>query len=79
MILVCDAQKTALEEAARSSTGVPEPISEEIVEMLKDKDYAQLLGLQKDIQAKLSSGEPVDVEYWEQVLKQLVVKMAKVR
>ncbi|KAJ1675896.1 hypothetical protein EV182_000364 [Spiromyces aspiralis] len=79
MLIVCDARRAELEQASRTSNGVPETISEEITAMLRDKDYDELLALQSKIQSKLSSGEPVDVEYWEQALKQLVIKLAKTK
>ncbi|KAI6117625.1 mid region of cactin-domain-containing protein [Pisolithus croceorrhizus] len=41
--------------------------------------YEHLATLQKQIQAKLSSGEPVDTDYWEALLKKLIVWKAKAK
>ena len=47
--------------------------------MLSSKTHDQLLTLQDQVQAKLRSGEPVDVEYWEGLLKSIVVWRAKAK
>lgn len=49
-----------------------------IVNLLSGKSYEQLQELQRGIQAKLNSGDPVDTDYWEGLLKNLVVWKAKV-
>lgn len=46
--------------------------------LLSGKSYDHLVALQKQIQAKLASGEPVDTDYWEGLLKKLLVWKAKV-
>lgn len=46
--------------------------------LLSGKSYEHLAALQKQIQAKLASGEPVDTDYWEGLLKKLLVWKAKV-
>lgn len=53
-------------------------VQNEIVSILKGKTLEQLSQLQRQIQAKLTSGEPIDVEYWEGLLKNLIVWKAKV-
>ncbi len=50
----------------------------DITALLRGKSYDHLVILQKQIQAKLASGEPIDVEYWEGLLKKLLVWKAKV-
>lgn len=49
--------------------------------MLADKSADDLLALQTSIQAKMRSGEPLDVEYWETMLSRIVVwhSVAKLR
>ena len=54
-------------------------VEADITALLKGKSYEHLVQLQKQIQAKLGSGEPIDVEYWEGLLKKLLVWKAKVR
>jgi hypothetical protein len=52
-------------------------VKAEITRLLSGKTYDQLVTLQGQIQRKLTSGEPVDVEYWEGLLKELIVWKAK--
>ncbi|KAG6378509.1 mid region of cactin-domain-containing protein [Boletus reticuloceps] len=47
--------------------------------LLSGKSYEHLAALQKQIQAKLASGEPVDTDYWENLLKKLLVWKAKAK
>lgn len=54
-------------------------VEAELSALLSGKSYEQLVLLQKQVQAKLVSGEPVDIDYWEGLLKSLVVWKAKVR
>ncbi|MCO5614795.1 hypothetical protein L7F22_069079 [Adiantum nelumboides] len=46
-------------------------------EMLSTKSYEELVKLQGQVRGKLQSGEPVDVEYWEALLKSILVWRAK--
>ncbi|ORY73432.1 mid region of cactin-domain-containing protein [Leucosporidium creatinivorum] len=52
-------------------------VKAEITRLLSGKTYDQLVALQGQVQRKLASGEPVDVEYWEGLLKELIVWKAK--
>jgi hypothetical protein len=54
-------------------------VEAEIASLLSGKSYEQLVQLQRQIQNKLTSGEPVDVDYWEGLLKSLLVWKSKVR
>lgn len=53
-------------------------VESDITMLLSGKSYEHLVTLQKQIQAKLASGEPVDTDYWEGLLKKLLVWKAKV-
>lgn len=53
-------------------------VEADITALLSGKSYEHLAALQKQIQAKLASGEPVDTDYWEGLLKKLLVWKAKV-
>ena len=68
------------QQASDTRRGVPinRTIESSITALLTDKTYEQLSELQRSIQAKLSSGDPVDVDYWEGLLKSLLVWKAKV-
>ena len=52
-------------------------VKAEITRLLAGKTYDQLVTLQGQVQRKLSSGEPVDVDYWEGLLKELIVWKSK--
>lgn len=54
-------------------------VKAEIATMLADKTFDELAALQNQVQKKLQSREPIDVEYWENLLKELIVWKAKVR
>jgi hypothetical protein len=54
-------------------------VEADVTALLQGKSYDHLLALQRQIQAKLSSGEPVDNDYWEGLLNKLVVWKSKVR
>lgn len=65
-------------EAAATGANVTAAVDDEIAKLLSGKSYDQLVLLQRQIQNKLASGEPVDVDYWEGLLKSLLVWKAKV-
>lgn len=54
-------------------------LKNEITKLLSSKTFDQLILLQNQVQRKLTSGENVDVDYWEGLLKELVVWKAKGR
>jgi hypothetical protein len=53
-------------------------VESDIAKLLTGKSYEYLVTLQRQIQAKLASREPMDVEYWEGLLKKLLVYKAQV-
>lgn len=53
-------------------------VETEISTLLSGKSYNQLVSLQRQVQTKLGSGEPVDTDYWEGLLKSLLVWKSKV-
>lgn len=64
------------------STTAPESravlnVTDDIDNLLKSKTYAQLETLEEQIHTKLRGDEPVDVDYWEQLLRSLKVWKAK--
>lgn len=54
-------------------------VKDEITRLLAGKTFEQLVALQGQVQRKLASGEPVDVDYWEGLLKELIVWKAKAK
>lgn len=53
-------------------------VADEVTALLVGKTYDQLTALQRRIQDKLTSGEPIDTDYWENLLQKLLVWKAKV-
>lgn len=79
MIVATDKLDKLQADNTRTSTGVVGAVNMDIQRVLQGKTYEQLMVLQKQITAKLDSNEPIDVEYWENLLKELVVYKAKAR
>ena len=72
LLVICkDHQKrlTTSHSHARSTNSV----SADVDRLLRPKSLEQLEGLEKQISKKLQSNEPIDVEYWEQLLQSVAV------
>ncbi|GAA5972650.1 hypothetical protein JCM11641_002955 [Rhodosporidiobolus odoratus] len=54
-------------------------VKAEITRLLAGKSHDQLIALQQQVQTKLASGEVLDVDYWEGLLRELVVWKAKAK
>lgn len=52
-------------------------VSTELDKLLNPKSSAELSVLEKQVERKLGSDEPIDVEYWEQLLRDIVVYKAR--
>ncbi|KAK4465160.1 mid region of cactin-domain-containing protein [Cladorrhinum samala] len=52
-------------------------VASDVDRILSPKTLEQLEALEKQIKAKLQSNEPIDTDYWEQLLKSLLVYKAK--
>lgn len=52
-------------------------VEEDIVQLLEGKTYDQLVALESKVREKLASKEPIDVDYWEALLRNLEVFQAK--
>lgn len=89
MLIVCDDKLEELNEEQASAAAPGAVVASNarqdpeergrINTMLASKTADELRQLQEHVRAKLASGEPVDVEYWERVLKSIVVWRAKAR
>ena len=84
MLLVCASaletrrSERRLGQAYGEHVRAAEAMKQEFTALLRGKSQAQLGQLQSQVQRKLTSGEPIDVEYWENLLKELIVWKAKV-
>ncbi|KAH7343317.1 mid region of cactin-domain-containing protein [Rhizoctonia solani] len=76
MMVVC---KDRLDQLHSNTIGNNNSVESDISALLSGKTPDQLSQLQRQIQNKLSSGEPVDVDYWEGLLKSLLVWKAKAK
>ena len=52
-------------------------VSTDVDRLLGPKSLDQLKSLEKQIESKLQSNEPIDIEYWEQLLRSIAVYKAK--
>lgn len=52
-------------------------VASDVDRILSPKTLEQLEALEKQIKAKLQSNEPIDTDYWEELLKSLLVYKAK--
>jgi hypothetical protein len=87
MSVVCDDELARAREGkarrgdsdARFDGGVHSSIDTDVKQILQGKSFAELQQLEQSIIATLTGGATVDVEYWEALLKRLVVFKAKAR
>lgn len=86
MIVVCSAaletlrsERTMGRAAFIEQNRANESVKNDITNLLRGKSLDELRQLQDSVRAKLSSGDPIDVEYWEGLLKELAVWMAKAK
>jgi len=72
-------EKMALDPQQRALGGVSESVQQDIANLLSNKTLDQLTALQSQVTKKLQSNEPIDVEYWENLLKELIIYKAKAK
>jgi len=78
-MVVCKDRIEKINANERMGVEAAAAVEADITALLSGKSYDHLVILQKHIQAKLASGEPVDIDYWEGLLKKLLVWKAKVK
>ena len=78
MVITKDALER-IKATRRMGAAAAAAVEADITALLQGKSYEHLVQLQKQIQAKLASGEPIDTDYWENLLQKLLVWKAKVR
>lgn len=77
-MVVCKDRLDRIESNERIGLAATAAVEADIAALLSGKTYEDLSALQRRIQEKLTSGEPVDTDYWEGLLKKLLVWKAKV-
>lgn len=75
MKVICrDRQKTSAPEGRALSS-----VAADINRLLSPKTYEQLQNLEVQVRRKLNSNEPIDTDYWEELLRSLTVWKARAR
>ncbi|KAJ5698876.1 hypothetical protein N7462_000881 [Penicillium macrosclerotiorum] len=75
MKIICrDRQKTSAPEGRAISS-----VAADINRLLSPKTYEQLQTLEIQVKRKLNSNEPIDTDYWEELLRSLAVWKARAR
>lgn len=76
LLLLCEDRARAQEDAGPR---LDPSIVADIDALLAEKSVGELEALQASIRAKLQSGEPLDVEYWESMQRRIVVWLSAAR
>ncbi|CCM01723.1 uncharacterized protein FIBRA_03788 [Fibroporia radiculosa] len=79
MMVICKDQLDRIKANKRLGVEAAAAVEADITALLRGKSYDHLVALQKQVQTKLTSGEPIDVDYWEGLLKKLLVWKAKAK
>ncbi|KAF8351147.1 mid region of cactin-domain-containing protein [Amanita rubescens] len=79
MMVVCKDRLERIRSNERRGLEAGAAVESDITALLSGKTYDELAALQRKVQDKLTSGEPVDTEYWENLLKKLLVWKAKAK
>jgi len=78
MMVVCKDRVERNQQRQQIGAEAAAVVESDITKLLAGKSYEHLVTLQRQVQAKLASREPMDVEYWEGLLKKLLVYKAQV-
>ncbi|KAJ7507484.1 mid region of cactin-domain-containing protein [Mycena galericulata] len=79
MMVICKDRLERIKTSQHMGVEAAAAVEADISALLAGKTYEQLVSLQRQIQDKLTSGEPVDVDYWEGLLKKLLVWKSKAK
>jgi hypothetical protein len=78
MQIICNDRQEKLRPTGPEGRAVGS-VASDVDKLLGPKTYEQLEVLEKQIRAKLRSNENIDVDYWEQLLRSLLVWKAKAK
>lgn len=78
MKVICKDCRQNSKTSAPEARGVSS-VSADVDRLLGPKSYEELEVLEKQIRKKLDSNEPMDVDYWEHLLRRLMVWKAKAK
>ncbi|KAF8826492.1 hypothetical protein HHX47_DHR5000340 [Lentinula edodes] len=75
MMVVCKDRLDSIKSGQRMGIEAAKVVENDIAALLSGKTYNELASLQRQIQNKLTSGEPVDTDYWEALLKKILANL----
>ncbi|KAH8679980.1 mid region of cactin-domain-containing protein [Tricladium varicosporioides] len=78
MQIICNDRRQKLKPLGPEGRAVGS-VASDVDKLLGPKTYEQLEALEKQIRSKLQSNEPIDVDYWEQLLRSLLIWKAKAK
>jgi hypothetical protein len=78
MQIICNDRREKLKPLGPEGRAVSS-VAADVDKLLGPKTYEQLETLEKQIRTKLHSNEPIDVDYWEQLLRSLLIWKAKAK
>lgn len=78
MQIICSDRRQKLKPRGPEERAVSS-VAADVDKLLGPKSYEQLEALEKQIRAKLRSNEDIDVDYWEQLLRSLLIWKAKAK
>ncbi|KAH6669241.1 mid region of cactin-domain-containing protein [Halenospora varia] len=78
MHIICNDRRQKLKPLGPEGRAVGS-VASDVDKLLGPKTYEQLEALEKQIRSKLRSDEPIDVDYWEQLLQSLLIWKAKAK
>jgi hypothetical protein len=77
MMIICNDTKEQLRDGGQAHDSAMHAVSEDIENILRDKDYDDLVGLEDRIEILLSGDSAVDVEFWSELKKELLIRKTK--
>ncbi|TVY81235.1 Uncharacterized protein LSUE1_G006101 [Lachnellula suecica] len=78
MQIICNDRRQRLKPQGPEGRAVSS-VASDVDKLLGPKTYEQLEALEKQIRTKLRSNEPIDTDYWEQLLRSLLIWKAKAK
>ncbi|TAQ91576.1 hypothetical protein B7494_g8 [Chlorociboria aeruginascens] len=78
MQIICNDRRQKLKPMGHEGRAVSS-VAADVDKLLGPKTYEQLEALEDQIRIKLRSNEPIDVDYWEQLLRSLLIWKAKAK
>jgi hypothetical protein len=79
MMVICKDRLDQIKTTQRLGAAAAAAVESDINNLLAGKSLEHLVQLQRQVQAKLTSGEPIDTDYWEGLLKSILVWKAKAK